>query len=969
MPGLNVFLFGMPRVERDGAAVAVERRKTLALLTYLAVTRQPHGRDALATLLWPDLDGEHGRAALRRTLVEFNAAFGKGWVEVEGDQIALRAEPGLQVDVAQFHAALAQVASHSHPPYRLCDACLAHLTEAASLYTADFLAGFTLEDAAGFDDWQTFQTESLRLELAGALERLAQGLAGRRQWEVAIGQARRWLALDPLHEPAHRLLMQLHAWAGDRAAAARQYQECVKVMQAELGIEPEMETTALLAAIRSGTVGEVDPAHPFALSPTPTHNLPSDPTPFIGRERELAQIAARLADPACRLLTIVGPGGMGKTRLVIQAARSQTDVFAHGVFLVDLSPVTSSELLAAAILQALPVTAQASADVQTHLLHHLRDKHLLLILDNFEHLVEGGAELLPKLLAGAPRLKLLVTSRLRLNLREEWLAPLEGMQTPPERDGRDHPASGLGGSNPSPDTEKPPQRPNLTPATEGGPSGKGASQLQSGDFQSLVHYSATALFLACVRRLRPGFQPIDNDARQIAHICRLLDGMPLAIELAAARIHSLSLEKLARELEHGLQLLSTSVRDVPQRHRSMTAAFDHSWRLLNPRQQSILRQLSVFRGSCTGEAAEVVTGATVDDLQELADASWLRLEEKGRCGLHELTRQYCSEKLEAMQLTQSGETPDQVRDRHAAYYRALLAELEIQIYQRRGIWVEITPEMNNWLVALDWFVEHDDLDGVWAMIGRLRTLDLASWLRSVLQAYESALCRLCMPERMAADTPDRRHYRLAVRVALLILAGQLNGLLGQAKSGQACQDEAAVLLHGEDACGHRSAELLWLLRYQEAHWRFNQGDFVESVRLYPALAADLGEGRIRLTLRGDSTEQAYLVELYSCLGINLLSLGQYEEARRLGERTLALTEEMDYEFGKSYAATPLGHAAVFMGRFEEAEKWFLLRLKVSRDYRSDTGVAGACLALGMLYRDWGRFDRARLCAARVGACP
>ena len=260
MTAINVTLFGTPRIERDGAAVTVERRKSLALLAYLAVTRQPHGRDALATLLWPDFDGEHARAALRRSLVDLNATLGKGWVEAEGDQIALRVEPGLQVDIERFHAALAQVAGHSHPPHRLCDGCLAHLAEAAGLYTADFLVGFTLEDAAGFDDWQTFQTESLRLELAGALERLAQGLAGRQDFGASHHACSALAGTRPsATRPAHRLLMKLHAWAGDRAAAARQYQECVKVMQAELGIDPEPETTALLEAIRGGTAGNLPP--------------------------------------------------------------------------------------------------------------------------------------------------------------------------------------------------------------------------------------------------------------------------------------------------------------------------------------------------------------------------------------------------------------------------------------------------------------------------------------------------------------------------------------------------------------------------------------------------------------------------------------------------------------------------------------------------------------------------------------
>ena len=278
MPTLSIHLFGAPRIERDGMTVAVERRKSLALLAYLAVTRQPHGRDALATLLWPDFDAERARAALRRILVDLNATLGKGWIEAEGDQIAFRAEPGLQVDVERFHAVLAQVAAHSHPPHRLCDACLANLAEAAGFYTGDFLAGFTLEDAVGFDDWQTFQTESLRLELAGALERLAQGLAGRQQWEAAISHARRWLALDPLNESAHRFLMQLHAWAGDRAAAVRQYQECVKVLQEELGIEPEPETTALFEAIRGGTAGEAC-SHSPVLPLSHSRAQPACPTP------------------------------------------------------------------------------------------------------------------------------------------------------------------------------------------------------------------------------------------------------------------------------------------------------------------------------------------------------------------------------------------------------------------------------------------------------------------------------------------------------------------------------------------------------------------------------------------------------------------------------------------------------------------------------------------------------------------
>jgi DNA-binding SARP family transcriptional activator len=436
MPGLEIFLFGKPRVERDGAAVTIARRKALALLAYLVVTRQAHSRDALIALLWPELDSEHGRAVFRSTLADLSQAIGKDMLAVAGDGVACQA-PALRVDVARFHDLLAQVAGHNDPRGRPCHDCLAALAEAVELYRADFLAGFTLGDAVEFDAWQTFQTESLRLELAAALEKLAQGLAGRGAHAAALAQARRWLALDPLHEPAQRLVMQLHAAAGDRAAAIRQYRECAKSLQDELGVEPEPQTTALFEAIRSGSVSERPSAPLLLSSPAPPHNLPPDPTPFIGREPELAQVAARLADPDCRLLTVLGPGGIGKTRLAIQAARDEAGRFAHGACFVDLAPIASAELLAATILRTLQAPAFGAAESDQHVLSYLAGRQLLLVLDNYEHLLTGaepdrcdGYGLVTKILGAAPQVKLLVTSRARLNVRAEWLETLEGMRVP-----------------------------------------------------------------------------------------------------------------------------------------------------------------------------------------------------------------------------------------------------------------------------------------------------------------------------------------------------------------------------------------------------------------------------------------------------------------------------------------------------------------------------------------------------------
>jgi DNA-binding SARP family transcriptional activator len=252
MPDLNISLFGPPRIALDGMSMPIERHKALALLAYLAVTRLPHGRDALAALLWPDLGPGHGRAVLRNALLDLSHAIGKGCLALAGDRVALREGPGLHVDVTHFSLLLADVQVHHHPLARSCDGCLAALAEAADLYEADFLNGFTLRDTSDFDAWQTYQTERLRLALCGALERLAWGLAGHGDYPTAISHARRWSWLEPGSEAACRCLMRLYAAAGDRAEVACQYRACAKILAEGLGVAPDAQTTALYEALMRG---------------------------------------------------------------------------------------------------------------------------------------------------------------------------------------------------------------------------------------------------------------------------------------------------------------------------------------------------------------------------------------------------------------------------------------------------------------------------------------------------------------------------------------------------------------------------------------------------------------------------------------------------------------------------------------------------------------------------------------------
>jgi class 3 adenylate cyclase/DNA-binding SARP family transcriptional activator len=251
MVTLKLFLFGPPQVMLEEQPVDINRRKALAMLVYLAVSGQAHSRDALATLFYPDHDQSRARAYLRRDLAVLNSSLGGDWLETEQDRVELTPEAGFWLDVAQFQQLLARSRSHEHAPETVCADCLPLLTEAAKLYTDDFLAGFTLRDCPEFDDWQFFQAEGLRQELAAVLERLLEGLRGQGESEAAIPHARRWVALDPLHEPAQQALIQIYGQTGQQAAALRQYEEFAALLEAELGLPPAEETTTLYEAIKA----------------------------------------------------------------------------------------------------------------------------------------------------------------------------------------------------------------------------------------------------------------------------------------------------------------------------------------------------------------------------------------------------------------------------------------------------------------------------------------------------------------------------------------------------------------------------------------------------------------------------------------------------------------------------------------------------------------------------------------------
>jgi predicted ATPase/DNA-binding SARP family transcriptional activator len=742
----QLFLFGMPQLVGEGQRVNIERRRSLALLAYLAVTRQPHSRDLLAAMFWPEHDTTHARAGLRRELHNLKKALPEDFLDSSGEHAGLAQSAQLWVDVHEFESLLEHAREHGHnldsrTQDEACRQCLPRLEAAATLYKADFMAGFSLSDSTTFDDWQFFQGEKLRQALAQTLQRLSAWQAWQGNYPAAVEHARRWLALDNLHEAAQRELMQLYYLSGQQAAALRQYQECQRLLQEELGVDPETETIELYQAIQSRQLArpgipalerpepiEATPDHsqqiaPAVSIPTRQHNLPSVLTPIIGREGEMTALTVMLSEnPTCRLLTLIGPGGSGKTRLALETARllaeTSQPVFADGVWFVNLVPLNRSSALLPTIAQSLGIPISGDqAQRQQQTLDYLQSKSLLILLDNIEHLIDShSSDLVTTLLSRSAGTRILVTSRARLNLRAERLFSVEGLPVPPE------------------------------------------NAFVEGDLPDhFSEYSALELFRACVSRLDPGFQINRDNYQAVARICRLVQGMPLGIELASTWMELLSPQDIVTEIERSLDFLESNWDDVPARQRSLRAVFDSSWKLLKDEQRRSIASLSVFQGSFTRQAAESAAGASLSMLLTLVNKSWLQRTQSEsvnrgvfhdpgalieRYQIHELLRQYATEKLKS-----DLAAFQQANDGHLRYYASFLSQ-QAQLMrgpQQKEAFRALEMEFENIRAAWNWGVGKSEFSTlIYEMLpaiyvyceARARTEELLSLVESAQRELE-----------------------------------------------------------------------------------------------------------------------------------------------------------------------------------------------------------------------------------------
>jgi predicted ATPase/DNA-binding CsgD family transcriptional regulator len=611
-------------------------------------------------------------------------------------------------------------------------------------------------------------------------------------------------------------------------------------------------------------------------------SFPIASTSFIGRVEELAQICALFSDPTCRLLTLVGPGGIGKTRLAIEAAHRF--MRPHDTYFVPLQPITSPGHLVSALANSLGFQFASGVDSQQQLLDYLREKAWLLVLDNFEQLLDG-APLLSALLADAPLLRLLITSRERLNLVEEWVFEVGGLTCPTHE-----------------------------VVTE--------------------HYSAVELFVQRARRMKANFRLTATNRAAIGHICRLVGGMPLAIQLAANWVRVLSCDAIADELQHGLDLLETSMRNVESRHRTVRAAFMPTWERLTHDERAVFMRLSVFRGGFTREAALQVAGASLPILSVLIDKSLLRVDEHGRYDVHELLQQYGEEHL-----NESREETARVYEMHCHYYADYLQMRVEDLKGRRQLeaLAEIRAEFENVRTAWNWATEHKHLDIMqWAVEGL--------WLYGVLCNRElecKSLFRYA--ERRVADDPHPERQRLWGH----LVVGAWDGT---EEARQQLETALRIARNYDDF-----AEIAHCLRTLGSAYRWH-GDYARA-KLYFEQSLDL------YRQLGDRYYVAdVLFALMSALMITSYD-GIQDDFQRYGQESLRLRREIGDRVGTTWSIAPVAHTEAAAGHFREAEHLWRERIMLGQEIGNRSLIALGYAHLSLtVYFIQGDFSKTRIAA-------
>jgi|CXWL01.1.fsa_nt_gi predicted ATPase/Flp pilus assembly protein TadD len=947
---LALYLLGSPKLELDNTPVPVDRRKTLALLVYLASNRGRHSREYLSALLWPEYDQAKAFTNLRHTLWETQQVIGEGWIAADHETIGLIAEGAdpltgrrLWLDVASFESRITE--SHAQKDIALR---IPLLTDSVKLYRNHFLTGFSLKDAPSFNDWAFAESEELRCKFAAVLIMLSDDHCSLGQAETAIPYARHLITLDPFNESAHRRLMQIYIQAGQHNAALKQYQKCEKFLRKELGVDPQPETRALYKQIRKGEFRSIQPVKQKEAS-TPQHNLPFQLSKFIGREKELDEITNVIADH--RLVTLIGTGGIGKTRLSLKIGEQSLKDYANGVWLVELASLSDPVRVPQTVATLFNLVEGSDESLTEKLVRVLRPKTILLILDNCEHLLDACARLTDTLLKNCPNLKILATSREALNISGEALYHVPSLALP--------------------DVQQ--------------------------FIEKLLDYESIQLFEERARLVQEHFSLTMENASSIAQICRRLDGIPLAIELAAARVNMFSTEQLAARLNESFNLLTSTYRTTLPRQQTLRASIDWSWDLLSDSERTLLRRLAVFAGGWTLETAESVCAENGIEQQQILNVTTqlaakslvVANQESGgerRYSLLEMIRQYAREKL-----VDAGEE-EYIHTRHLKYFLTLSEKIERELVgpDQMEWYARTNTERNNLRAALEYASKTYVEAGLY-ISGRLRNYweyfdnnEGAYWLAEFIQKPQSndyPLARakaLCTQGWFLTMSNQFNAARSAIEESLALSRacgdqhGEVDGLvlLGFIMDGDKKAEYGQQALALARALGDvvRQATALSFLGWDHSDFKRALANWEEAIPLYRqvgnqrALANCLGRIGYYLVLDGKiDSAQKYLDEsnfLYQQLNISAsndhliiaygqiaLMRGDYEQARAYFQENARISRELGSRRDYLWANVRLGDVDMREGNLIEARRIFT---ETAREFQQDGHTIGLVVSLELM---------------------
>ena len=891
-------LLGVPRLVTEESVFDIPPKQVLLLATYLAYKEDWCSRDELLNLFWPDEPEKTARHNLSQLLYY---AKGQRWIEgLETERNRVRWL--VDTDVKAFHSALGD----------------SHWEAAGKHYDGALLEGVRLETNPNFEDWLAQERESLQSAWRESVLNHASKLGENGLHAEAARQLRAVLTQDPLAEDILQAYMQAAVADGQRDQALKAYDAFYSQLEEALGMAPLEETRDLAQKISSSQ----QTVSAKTASPTPDrarlYRFPTFPTPFIGRDLERAELAGFWQEEERRLITLLGPGGIGKTRLAAQVAKEQAHRFADGVVFVSLAPLEHAHFIPRLLLEALSPQVAVNVDETDYLKQVLEDKDMLLVMDNLEHLPES-ALLISDLLDTLPALSVLATSREALDIRGESIYDLKGLLYPQAED------------------------------------------------EPLEAYDAVTFFLRSARRAHPAFSVTEQNKGEVIKLCQLLNGMPLALELAATWVRLLSPGELVEELGKNLDTLESTYKDGSARHRSIRAVLEHSWQLLNDVEQDALSRLAVFQDGFTKDAAQHVAAANLRTLLSLINKSLLQRTQGGRFERLVVVRQFCLEKL--------SNQPDLLktsRQAHAEHFVTLAEEARGKLDgEEKALWLDkLAQDHSNLRSAQRWLLESEQ-----ATLGlRLgNALFPFWWLRG---HYREG--RAFMTEALALSDEQS-----ALGAKALATAGALARLCEDLITAKAFYEESLAIKRdlGDDAGIASTLGNLGMIHRLEGDYKRAQRLVEESVAIYEqvgdkarvangvnnlaAIAVNLGDMALAwhlneksLKLANDIGERFIAARSLGNLGSLALAKGNLERAQALREESLRVFEELEYKVGIAVTHQGLGDIALARERYALAREKYLEALGYFEDLDDTRGIAEVLDSMTELMMAVGQVDRA-----------